>query len=91
MTGMEQIIAEYGSLEVYNEEQRRCGLAQIEVQAQTRSKHVKVECANVVEQTEAGVESKSTTRFSRIASWIVDALSASQPYPYTDFTITPQI
>jgi len=89
---MEQIIAEYGSLEVYNEEQRRCGLAQIEVQAQTGGKQVKVEGANVVAQTEeVNAAYKPSTRLSRIAIWLVEALSASQPYPYTEYSILHHI
>lgn len=93
MTGIEQIIVQSGSVEIYNEEQHSCGLDQIEAQAQIPHKQVKVEDANVVapsaekEAAATALSKPNPARFSRIISWIVEALSASQPYPYTEFTI----
>ena len=48
---LEEIIGYYGSLEVYNEEQRRCALATIETatQANPFTPHIKIENAIPVE------------------------------------------
>jgi hypothetical protein len=51
---LEEIIRYYGSLEAYNEEQRRCGLATIEttLQANPFAEHVTINNALPVEEQE---------------------------------------
>jgi hypothetical protein len=67
ISGIEDIIRLYGSIEGYNEEQRRCGLAQIELAAPLKEKNVQMDVAAPVALAESTTPEKPAKRSRRFS------------------------